>query len=184
MNVHKLGRTGRNLVHVLLDNSLTAIGVGEFVKSDNSTTTDGAQIFATAAAPLLGPIVAIVDKYGNAIPNTTVTAGTASSTVTTSVTTGAANTTTKQYYALVDQSKDTIYSIAPDADVGTTLTTATSYRGSMIDILTATATLDETTHIVKDQATPRNFYCHGLDPNNSANLLVSIALSERDSVYE
>ena len=184
MKVHKLGRTGRNLVHVLLDNSLTDVEVGDFVKSDNSGTTDGAAIFATAAAPMLGAVVAIVDKYGNCVPSTTVTAGTAAETVDTKVTTGADNTTTKKYWALVDMSKDTIYSMAPDATLGTTLSTATSYRGSMIDILTTTKTLDESTHIVKDQATPRNFYCHGEDPTKSGNLLVSIALSERDSVYE
>jgi hypothetical protein len=119
-----IGGVGRKLEKVLLGSSL-AFAVGDLVE----TLSTGVALRATAGAPCLGVIVSICDKDGLPFKSSNPVAGTASGTDTTSKTTGAANTT---YYAMVDISKDTVYTADCNGTVGTTVDS--ELRGCRIDI--------------------------------------------------
>jgi hypothetical protein len=169
----------RNLVHVCLYDSETYT-VGDCVK----TYVNGYAQLPAAATPFLGVIHAIVDKNQLPIVVGSNVAGTAASPATTSVTTAANNTTTKTYWALVDSSVNSLYSAEVSGTLGTTV--SSTLRGCRVDIDSATTDygrLLETT-ATRTIGTPANFYSHGLDPNNSSRLIVSIAISEMDSVDE
>ena len=175
-----IGGVGRKLVHVLLDDSKT-MSNGQVVMS--YTQTDDVITHGVAALPILGIMIGIVDKYGNPSFSSDITAGTAASTTRLSVTTGSDNTTTKLYWGLVDTSNQTIYTATVSGTLGTT--NESNKRGCKIDVDSTTSytQLQETT-ATRTVGTPANFYSHGLDKDNSARLLVNIALNELDSVYE
>ena len=177
--VGSLNGAQRNLVHVLLYNSET-YEVGDCVKS----YVQGYAQLPAAATPFLGIIHAIVDKNQQPIVQGTNTAGSTNSPATTSVTTGAANTTNETYWALVDTSCNSLYSAEVSGTLGTT--SSSNLRGCRVDMNSAGTEygqLLETT-ATRTVGTPANFYSHGLDPNDSTRLIVSIALSEMDSVDE
>ena len=165
-----IGGVGRKLEKILLGSSL-AFSVGDAVE----TLTTGVALRATAGTPLLGVIDSICDKDGLPIKSSNPVAGTASGTDTRTKTTGAANTTV---YAMVDISPSSIYS----ADVTGTMNTTnnSSLRGCRIDIDSAGSAFGKVleTTATRTEGTEANFYCHGVDPDDSGNLLVSIALSE------
>jgi len=168
-----IGGVGRKLEQVLLGSSL-AFAVGDAVE----TLSTGVALRATAGAPLLGVIASICDADGLPIKSTNPVAGTASGTDTRSVTTGAANAT---YYAMVDVSNNTIYSADVTGTVGTTVDS--ELRGCRIDIDSAGTEFGKVleTTATRTEGTEANFYCHGVDPDDSGNILVSIALSEFDA---
>jgi len=168
-----IGGVGRKLEQVLLGSSL-AFAVGDAVE----TLSTGVALRATAGAPLLGVIASICDADGLPIKSTNPVAGTASGTDTRSVTTGAANAT---YYAMVDVSNNTIYSADVTGTVGTTVDS--ELRGCRIDIDSAGSAFGKVleTTATRTEGTEANFYCHGVDPDDSGNILVSIALSEFDA---
>ena len=165
-----IGGVGRKLEKVLLGSSL-AFSVGDAVE----TTTTGVALRATAGKPFLGVIASICDKDGLPIKSTNPVAGTASGTDTRTKTTGAANTT---IYAMVDVSRDSVYS----ADVTGTIATTndSNLRGCRIDIDSAGTEFGKVleTTATRTEGTEANFYGHGTDPDDSGNLLVSIALHE------
>jgi len=165
----------------LLDDSKT-LGVGYVVNSYEYT--DDVIGYPTAAQPILGVIESICDKYGNPIPVTTVTAGTAASTVITSVTTASDNTTTKTYWGRVDTSEDSIYSATVSGTLGTTGNS--NKKGARLDVDSANTTYNQLleTTATRTISTPANFYSYGLDPQNSARLLVSMTMSETRSTME
>jgi hypothetical protein len=169
-----IGGVGRKLEKVLLGSSL-AFAVGDAVE----TLTTGVALRATAAAHVLGIIDSICDKDGLPFKSSNPVAGTASGTDTRSITTGASNTT---YYAMVDVSRDTIYSAAVNGTLGTT--NSSTLRGCMIDIDSAGGSygrvLESTA--TRTKGVEANFYSHGVDPNDSTRLLVSLALSEFQAV--
>ena len=171
------GGRGPNLILKKLVASTNYI-VGEVMKGYDQDTNE--VLAGVAATPILGWLVGIVDKYGNAFPVTTVTAGTASSTVTTTVDTG----TTITYYGLVDVSPSSVYSMTVSGTLGTT--NESDYAGARIDIDSANTTenqLLETT-ATRTIGTPANMYSHGKDPADATRLLVSLAMSEIDGVKE
>lgn len=168
-----IGGVGRKLEKVLLGSSL-AFAVGDAVE----TLTTGVALRATAGTPLLGVIASICDKDGLPFKSSNPVAGTASGTDTRSITTGAANTT---YYAMVDVSNNSIYSADVTGTVGTTVDS--ELRGCRIDIDSAGSLFGKVleTTATRTEGTEANFYCHGVDPDDSGNILVSVALSEFDA---
>jgi hypothetical protein len=166
-----IGGTGRKLEKILLTSSLT-FTVGQAVE----TYTTGIVLTAVAVKHLLGVIVSICDKDGLPFKSTNPVAGTASGTDLRSVTTGAANTT---YYAMVDISKDTVYSADVTGTVGTTVDS--ELRGCHMDVAAGGLTLTESTG-TRTQGVEANFYCHGVDPDDSGNILCSIAMSEMQAL--
>jgi hypothetical protein len=165
-----IGGVGRKLEKILLGSSL-AFAVGDVVE----TMTTGVALRGEAGKPVLGVIASICDADGLPIKSTNPVAGTASGTDTRSVTTGAANTT---YYAMVDVSKDSIYSADCNGTVGTTVDS--ELRGIRIDIDSAGSSFGQVleTTATRTEGTEANFYGHGQDPDDSGNILVSIALHE------
>lgn len=142
---------------------------------------NGVATLATAAQPIAGVIKSICDINGLPIPTATRTAGSVDTSGITSVTTGATNTT---YYAMVEVDEDTIFSAPVSGTLGTT--TDSDLPGGKIDVDSANTEygqLLETTH-TRTIGTPANFYSIGVDPKNSSNLLVKIAMSERRSTLE
>lgn len=169
----------RNLQKELLYNSIT-VAIGDVVERyTNGYATNGA-----AALPLYGVVHDIIDSVGNPIVTGASTAGSANSTKTSSVTTAADNTTTPVYYVLVDTANTTLYSAEVSGTLGTT--NSSNLPGCRIDIDSANTDygrLLETT-ATRTIGTPANFYSHGVDPDNSARLIVSLAMTEFDSVAE
>lgn len=168
-----IGGVGRKLEQVLLGSSL-AYAVGDLVE----TMSTGVALRGEAGKPVLGVIASICDVDGLPFKSTNPVAGTASGTDTRSVTTGAANTT---YYAMVDVSNNTVYSADVNGTVGTTVDS--ELRGCRIDIDSAGSSFGQVLEstATRTEGTEANFYCHGVDPDDSGNILVSIALSEFDA---
>lgn len=168
------GRNGRSLLKVKLYNSET-YAVGDLV----TAYANGVAQLATAAEPVLGVIHAFVLANGQAISDGDIVAGTAKTAGKRSVTTDASNS--DGYYALVDVSKETIYSAEVNGTLGTT--NDSDLIGAKIDIdsdntdygrvLESTAT--------RTVATTANFVGLGEDPEDSDRLLVKIANSELDA---
>jgi hypothetical protein len=167
--------THQVLEKVLLYNSLT-LEIGDLVE----TATYGYGNVSAAGAIALGFIVGFCDKNGQPLETGRTTAGTAKSPSVTTVTTAATNTTTQTYWAWVDTSKSSKYSISVSGTLGTT--NASNLRGCRIDINSAGAEYGQVleTTATRTAATDANLYSYGLDPEDSTRLIVSIALSETD----
>lgn len=161
--VGSLNGSGRKLEKVLLTDSIAAV-VGDCVQND---ATAGTCSLAAAGTDIAGVIVGFCDKYGVPAINTTVTAGTASSGAVTSV----ASTSTN--YALIDVNPFSLYSAELDATVGTT--TGSDKRG-VWHLLADANTIDESAvlNTYDTTSTSAQFYSHGLDPRNSARIIVNI----------
>lgn len=169
----------RNLYAIVADDS-EAIAVGGVVKS----YTNGYAQVGVAATPILGITHAITTKGTLPPIKGESTAGSANTSDTATVTTAADNTTTEKYWVLVDTSRNSQYSVTVSGTIGTT---ATSGRpGCRIDVDSANTTYTQVleTTATRTVGTPANFYSWGVDPNDSARLIVSISLSELDSVDE
>lgn len=168
-----IGGVGRKLEKVLLGSSLE-FNVGDVVE----TMSTGVALRGEAGKPILGVIASICDADGLPIKSTNPVAGTASGTDTRTVTTGAANTT---YYAMVDIGNDTVYSADCNGTVGTT--NDSDLRGCRIDIDSSGSSFGQVleTTATRTEGTEANFYGHGVDPDDSGNIMVSIALSELDA---
>jgi len=166
----------RNLVLVLLADSLT-FSVGEIVE----TYTTGYAVNALAAKPFLGVIHAITTEGSLPEIKGASTAGSANTSDTKTVTTAADNVSTKKYYALVDTSVHAIYSCPSNGTIGTTADS--ELPGARVDVDADEGQILENT-ATRTIGTPANFYIHGLDPNDAARSLVSIAMSEYTSVGE
>jgi len=168
-----IGGVGRKLEKVLLGSSL-AFSVGDLVE----TMSSGVALRGEAGKPVLGVIASICDKDGLPFKSSNPVAGTASGTDTRSKTTGAANTT---YYAMVDVSNNSIFSADVTGTVGVTVDS--KLRGCRIDIDSAGSEFGKVleTTATRTEGTEANFYCHGVDPDDSGNILVSIAMSEMDA---
>lgn len=170
-----IGGVGRKLMKIKLGNSQT-FEIGDLVK----TYSNGVADLAAVATPALGVITGFVDANGTPLPDSAVVAGTASGVTQRSVTTDATNST--NYYALVDVSKDTIYSASVSGTLGTTASSnlmgcwigLNSAGGDYGQLLESTAS--RTAHSAT--AAMNNFYSLGLDPNDSTRLLVILANSE------
>lgn len=171
--VGSIGGVGRKLQLIKLANSQT-VEVGDAIE----TYTTGLGVLQTAAHFVGGVITALVDSTGAPLQVSNPVAGTASGANVLSVATGTGGT----YYALVDMGKDTIYSVAVDGTIGTTATS--NLRGAHIDVNSAGTEYGEVleTTATRTEGTEANFYSHGVDPNDSTRLLVSIAMSEMQTL--
>lgn len=172
------GATGPDLVMRKLKTS-TTFTVGEWVKSYDQDL--GIVDKAVAATPLLGVIVALVDRYGVPLIDSTVTPGTAKSSSVTSVTT---SSTAGAYSALIDQSRFSKYSVSVSGTLGTT--NESDYEGARLDINSANTTYNQLleTTATRTIGTPAQFYSHGKDPADAARLIVTMAMSEQEGVKE
>jgi len=174
----------RNLDIVLLNNS-TTFTVGDVTELyTNGYLTNGA-----AAVPIKGVIHSFIEGGYSAKPSLpevkgTHTAGSTNTSDVSSVTTAADNTTTEKYWAFVDTSRNSLYSAEVNGTLGTT--NNSNLPGTKIDVDSANSDYGRVleTTATRTVGTPANFYSHGLDPEDSTRLIVSIALSEEDSVYE
>jgi len=180
---YKYTRNGaqRNLVSVLLFNSIT-VAVGDAVE----TFTNGSATNGGAAAPLKGIVHAIVDAENTVKPSLpevkgSNTAGSQNPSNTESVTTAADNTTTQKFWALVDTSRDSVYSAEVNGTIDTTANSGD--LGARIDIDSANTDFGRVleTTATRTVATTANFYSHGVDPEDSTRLVVSLAQSEEYS---
>ncbi len=170
-----IGGIGRKLELVLLANSQT-VEVGDVIE----TYTTGKGVLGLTLLPLLGVIHALCDIKGLPLEVSDPVAGTASG----SSVRSQATSTTGIYYALVDTSKDSIYSASVSGTLGTT--NSSTLRGCWININSAGTEygqlLESTASRSPNGATGAmsNFYSWGVDPDDSTRLLVSIAHSELD----
>lgn len=172
-----IGGVGRKLTKPLLCADSQTLSVGDSVKTD---TTSGEIIYGAAALPTLGVIAAFVTADGMPIKQDNPVAGTASGVDARTVATGTDGAT----YVLVDFSNQTVYSAEVSGTIGTTVNS--EVIGARMDIDSANTDygrLLETTG-TRTLGTPATFYCWGADPEDSTRMLVTIALSELDSVYE
>ena len=168
-----VGGVGRKLEKVLLADSQT-VEVGDLIE----TYTTGEGVLATAGHFALGVVDSLCDASGLPIVQDDPVAGTASGSDLRSI----ATSTDGIYYAMVDVSRDTIYSAAMSAAAGTTA--SSDLRGCHIDIDSAASEYGQVleTTATRTEGVEANFYSHGLDPNDSARMLVSIAMHEFQTI--
>jgi hypothetical protein len=174
-----IGGVGRKLEKVLLANTQT-VEVGDVIE----TYTTGLGVLGLTRLPILGVIDSICDKDGLPFKSSNPVAGTASGTDTLSKATGSGG----DVYAMVDVSKDSIFSGSVNGTINNTGTSGK--RGCWINIdsaggdygriLESTATREHSSNT----ATSSNFYSHGVDPSDSTRLLVSIANQEFGVQYD
>ena len=172
-----IGGVGRKLSEPLLVADSQTVSVGDAVKTD---TTSGEIIYGAAALPVLGIIHSFCDANGMPIAQDKPVADTASGVDTRTIATSTTGTT----YVKVDMSNQTVYSAECNGTIGTTVnsdvigarTDIDSSGGDYGRLLENTGT--------RTLGTPANFYCWGADPSDSSRMLITIALSELDSVYE
>lgn len=168
-----IGGVGRKLELVALADG-QAVEVGDAIE----TYSVGTGTLGVANQPLLGVITSFCDADGIPERQSNPVAGTASGVDQRAI------ASTSSDYALVDVSPDTIYSAKVSGTLGTT--NSSNLRGARLDIdsgNTEYGQLLETT-ATRTIGTPANFYSHGVDPNDSTRLMVSIAMHEFDGVDE
>lgn len=167
-----VGGMGRKLQLVKLANNQT-VAVGNAIE----TYTTGLGKLATAAHLVLGVVDSFADSKGNPLEQESPVAGTASGVDVRSVVTS----TTGTYYAFVDVGRDTIYSAEVNGTIGTTVDS--ELRGCHIDIDSANTDYGRVleTTATRTEGVEANFYSHGVDPDDSTRLLVSIAMHEFDT---
>ena len=171
--VKTVGGVGRKLHKVLLADSQT-VAIGDVIE----TYTTGEGVLQTAAHFVGGVVTVFVDANGMPIKQDNPVAGTASGVDLRSVATGTDGVT----YALVDFGTDTVYSAEVSGTLGTTA--SSNLQGAHLDIDSANTDygrLLEST-ATRTEGVEANFYSWGVDPNDSTRLLVSIAMSERNTL--
>lgn len=170
-----IGNTGRKLEKVLLADSQT-VEVGDLIE----TTTTGEGVLAVKALPLLGVVQAICDADGLPLKSSNPVAGTASGTDTRSKATSTDGTT----YAMVDVGNTSIYSATCSGTIGTT--NSSDLRGCRVNVDSDNTEYGQVleSSATRTLGTVAHLYSHGVDPDDSTRLMVSIAMSELDSVYE
>lgn len=162
--IQKIGSMGRfggpMLVDRIVANSVT-VAIGDSVK-----TAGGFGALTTGGDAVLGHVVSIVADNGLAPALDGTFLGNAGSTFTTA----SDNQTVAQVRFVADVAQDSLYSAEMDADLGTTSGSANA--GLSFDVADED-TLDEST-----ASTGNQYYSHGVDRNNTANLVVNIRESE------
>lgn len=151
------------LVKVILANSIAAV-VMDSVKST------GFVALGTTGDLVLGHIDSIVSKEGNGLLTTGV-AGSEIGSYAGAFTAASDNQTVAQVAALVDISKDTLYSGTPDVAIGTT--TGSNLLGYHTDIA-GEDSIDESTAAL----TSAQYTIHGVSQANSARGVYSIYESQ------
>lgn len=163
--IHKIGTLGQFggpiLVDRIVTNSVT-IAVSDSVK-----TASGFAALGTAGARVLGHVVSLVGKDGLS----PVKDGTYLGNPGEAYSVESDNQTDKMIRAIVDVDQSALYSAELDATVGTT--TGSNLAGKNFDLVDED-TLDESTVA----ETTAQYYSHGVDRNNTAQVVVNILESE------
>lgn len=155
----------------IIDDS-TTLTIGDMVRE----YTTGFIVLAAAGNPIYGCVVGFEDANGLDLDNAraTFTGGTWTSSTKT-VITDSDNTTVDQIRAIIDIDPMTVYSNQPDDTINTTSSSGKcGFAGSYVDLVAASDQVDETNNGVAFNVKAQ-LYCHGLDPENTARGLYSIA---------
>lgn len=146
-----------------LGNNSATISIGDWVAKG----TAGEVILGTTGARLVGVVIGFEKKDGSAFTDDEYDSGTIDT-----ITMDSDNQTDEYYYCVVDINPKSLWSCAGDAALGTT--TGSDKANNYIDIADEYQ-IDESS--VKTDGTICQLYSHGVDPNNSSNLLVNIVES-------
>lgn len=163
--INKIGTLGQFGGPILVDRIITnsaAVAVSDSVK-----TASGFAALGTTGARVLGHVVSLVGKDGL----TPVKDGTYLGNPGEAYTVESDNQTDKMVRAIVDIDQFALYSAELDATVGTT--TGSNLAGKTFDLVDED-TLDESTVA----ETTAQYYSHGLDRYNTAQVAVNILESE------
>ncbi len=176
-NSNLLGENGKMLRKYVLDASLTfSVGDAMTVGADGEDAgMPGEIVNATTGQPILGIIIAIITNDGVA-PSSDGAGGKFTDTYTTA----ASNETSGLISALVDVSPFSVYSVAGDDTLGTT--TGSNKNGYLTKI---PASVDTSNHLIDENVmasaadvnSTGEFLTHGLDPQDTTKVLVTIARS-------
>lgn len=147
-------------VAVIATNSITV------TELDSIKVASGFAALGTAGASVYGHATAIRTDKGVGL-NTTGAAGAEAGSFVGTFTFASDNQTVAKNKVELDVSKMSLYSVAPDAAIGTT--TGSNLRGYFTDLVDEDTT-DESTAAT----TAAQYAIHGVDPNNSSNQIVSI----------
>lgn len=131
--------------------------------------SSGFVALGTAAALVYGHVKALQTNEGVGL-NTTGAAGAAMGSFVGTWTAASDNQTVGKVRAVVDISKETLYSVSPDAAIGTT--TGSNLLGYYTN-LADKANTGESSALT----TILQYFIHGVDPLNSANQIVNVAQS-------
>lgn len=137
---------------------------------DSVKLASGFVALGTTGALVYGHVVAFQDANGVGLLTTGV-AGAAIGSYAGTYTAASNNQTVAKVKAVCDISKTSLYSMTPDATIGTT--TGSNLPGYMTDLADEDNT-DESTAA----ATTAQYAIHGVDPEDSANHVVSIYESQ------
>lgn len=168
------GASSPELEAVLLADSTTFV-VGNSVESYST----GYLKNGVKAKPQLGIIVAFVDKYGNPLPPTAYSAGSATSSDVQSITTSSSNVSGTIYYALVNTSRDQKYSVTVNGTLGTTVNSLRGHFWIATDSDTSVAQVLETS---ATRTAYKEWYAVAVDSADSTRLIVQLAGSEKLAV--
>jgi hypothetical protein len=165
----------------IIANSIT-VAVGEAVKLDST----GYVTNATADDALLGIVVGFADSANVPLAPSAYAAGTATSSDVQSVVAASDNQTVAKKRALVQTSPWQIYSVNVSGTLGTTADSPTATDGAIggwVNVDSAGsnyARVLEST-VSRTDGQDQNFFIWGVDPDDTARYLVSIANSLRFS---
>lgn len=163
--IQKIGSLGSTVGPILIDRVLTdslAVAVGYSVK-----TVSGFLAVGSAGARVLGHVAALVGPDSL----TPVKDGTYLGNPGEVFTASATNETVEEIRAQIDICVNSLYSAELDATAGTT--TGSDLAGYLMDLIDKD-TLDESSAV----ETTAQYYSHGLDRNNTAQVVVNIKESE------
>lgn len=179
--IQKIGTLGQAggplLVERILTNSIT-VAIGDSVR-----TTSGFAALSAASSRVLGHVEGLVGQDGL----TPVKDGTFLGNIGGTYAVPANNQTVGQVKARIDVDKNSLYSADLNAAVGTTSTAGGSGAAGKYFVLSDEETLAESTFaetlFTLVEGTPntitwRQYYSHGIDRNDTGNVMVNIAFSE------
>lgn len=144
----------------ILANSITV------TELDSLKLASGFLALGTAGASVFGHVTAIRTEKGVGV-DTTGASGAATGSFVGTFTTASDNQTVAKVKAECDISKQTLYSVTPDATIATT--TGSNLAGYFTDLADEDATDEDTA-----ATTAAQYAIHGVDISNSANQVVSI----------
>lgn len=135
-------------------------------EGDSVKLSSGFTALGTAGALVFGNVNSIITKDGVGVSDNG-----ASGSFTNTFTSPSGNTTGAMYSVLVDISKHSLYSVDPDATIGTT--TGSNLMGYFTDI----ADEDETDESTASTSAAQ-YFIWGVDPMDSGNQIVNIYESQ------
>lgn len=166
--IRKVGSLGRFGGPILIDRIVTnSVTVAI---SDAVSTTNGFAALGTTGNPVLGHVVALVGKDGLSV----VKDGTFLNNPGNAYAVASDNQTVAQVRVVADAAQDSLYTAELDAAIGTTSASGGSGAAGKNFDLADEETLDESTVV----ETTAQYHSHGIDPNDTTQVLVNILESE------